>query len=346
MRLRAFLFYILAIAPAALLTAGQFGATVTAKAAGSSEPQAIVVAIDAGHGGSTNPSNPTQPFDPGAIGVNGVLEKDVTLDVAQRLAALLSDDLVAPVLTRNGDQWMDIASREQVATDHHAAVFVSIHCNSFTDPGPSGSLVLYPNDMGQPLAQSLSDALGRDLASSSVPDDGIVLRDNWWNHAPMPTSTVEMAYLSNPHEAGLMATESFRQQVAVSIRDGIEHFDRDIATRKSQILAWRRDHLTTPAPTPRPASSRQGAAVRTGSSSSWAALLLWLLVIGVTASLVRWRHAVLRVANAMFDEAGFTSPVQALTHASRRRRRQRLRIGALSRVAHAVPRSVYDELGF
>jgi N-acetylmuramoyl-L-alanine amidase len=335
--------FVLAIAASLASSVTALGSPVRALAAGQ-PPAPVVIAIDPGHGGTPDPNDPTQPSDPGAIGTNGVLEKDVALDTAKRVAALLQQQLVQPVLTRSTDVWMTIAAREQVAVNAHAALFVSIHCNSFTSPTARGSLVLYPNAMGQPFAQALSDALATGLRPDGVPDDGIQLRDDWWIHAPMPTSTVEMAYLSNPPEAALMATESFREAVAESIVAGMEHFDPQIERTKAAIQAWEAVHGATPPPAPSPA---QGvAAARPPSSGGVPGVVPWLLLLIAAAAALRYRRRLVPLLDAAFDALPLNR--RALHRAMARRRRRRLRSQSLvHRVQPATQhRSVYDDLSF
>ena len=362
MSLRARLLHVLALAPVAALVAAASGTTAHAQGgAASGAPTPIVVAIDAGHGGLPDNSNPSQPFDPGAISDSGLMEKVVTLDVAQRVAALLQQDLVDPVLTRTGDVWVDIPTREQIAIDAHAQLFVSIHVNAYSDPSIGGSLVLYPNQASQAFAQTLEDSLGGDLASAGVGDDGIVLRDNWWIHNPMPTGTVEMAYMSNAHEAALMATGDFRQEVALAIRDGIERYDPQIAQRKAAILAWERAHPGAPPPAPRPAAvshPARPAAPAPSGGSVLGTLFVWLIAAGSLAAAVRWRRPLARtlvpLSAAAIRWAGDGVATMAETlegsrlhRAAARRRRRRLRLNSLTAAPPRwAPRSVYDELSF
>src|SRR5260370_25239577 len=91
-------------------------------------PQQVVV-LDAGHGGSPDNAHPDVPFDPGAVAANGLLEKDVALDLVRRLRSLLESDGVAVVLTRDSDVWMSIEDRSTIANNAHADVFVSCHLN-------------------------------------------------------------------------------------------------------------------------------------------------------------------------------------------------------------------------
>ncbi|WP_186368074.1 N-acetylmuramoyl-L-alanine amidase AmiB [Yersinia kristensenii] len=103
--------------------------TNTASAANSSR---VVVAIDAGHGGQ----------DPGAIGQNGLQEKSVTIAIARRLEALLnSDPMFKPVLTRNGDYFISVMGRSDVARKQGANVLVSIHADAAPNRSATGASV-------------------------------------------------------------------------------------------------------------------------------------------------------------------------------------------------------------
>ena len=131
MRTRARLLNVIAIAPVAALAAASLGPIAHAQTA-SSPPQPIVVAIDPGHGGSASAANPSQLFDPGAIAANGVEEKNVTLDVGRRLAALLAADDVDAVLTRTSDVYLTIPQREQVVAVSFAVVAFSVFVQGLT----------------------------------------------------------------------------------------------------------------------------------------------------------------------------------------------------------------------
>ena len=78
------------------------------------------VVLDAGHGG----------FDPGAIGPNGLREKDVALDIVQRAARLLRADGFDVRTTRDDDRAVPIEHRSAIANAADAALFVSVHCNA------------------------------------------------------------------------------------------------------------------------------------------------------------------------------------------------------------------------
>ncbi|HYN77308.1 MAG TPA: N-acetylmuramoyl-L-alanine amidase [Lamprocystis sp. (in: g-proteobacteria)] len=92
----------------------------------------LVVAIDAGHGGE----------DPGAIGAHGTHEKNVTLSIARRLAALVEKEPgMRPVMIRDRDLFVPLRQRIQKARKAEADIFISIHADAFTDPKVRGSSV-------------------------------------------------------------------------------------------------------------------------------------------------------------------------------------------------------------
>jgi N-acetylmuramoyl-L-alanine amidase len=92
----------------------------------------VVVAIDAGHGGQ----------DPGAIGPNGLKEKNVTIAIAHRLRALLdADPMFKPVLTRSGDYFISVMGRSDVARKQGANVLVSIHADAAPNRSANGASV-------------------------------------------------------------------------------------------------------------------------------------------------------------------------------------------------------------
>jgi N-acetylmuramoyl-L-alanine amidase len=118
------------------------------------------VVIDAGHGG----------HDTGTIGPGGLREKDLVLDVALRLGALIGRQLGADVVyTRSDDVFIPLEDRTKIANDQKADLFISIHANSSPEPSATGVETYYFN--------LSSDKTGLDLAtrenataSSSISD--------------------------------------------------------------------------------------------------------------------------------------------------------------------------------
>lgn len=102
-------------------TAKRLFAQVAALSAPPSRPTPIRVVIDPGHGGK----------DPGTVGAKGLEEKEVVLDVAQRLHRLLTQrDHIEPLLTRSDDRFVSLEERTTFAQQRGADLFVSIHVNS------------------------------------------------------------------------------------------------------------------------------------------------------------------------------------------------------------------------
>ncbi|EPN9382967.1 N-acetylmuramoyl-L-alanine amidase AmiB [Cronobacter malonaticus] len=92
----------------------------------------VVVAIDAGHGGQ----------DPGAIGPGGVREKNVTIAIARKLRTLLNDDpMFKGVLTRDGDYFISVMGRSDVARQQNANLLVSIHADAAPNRDATGASV-------------------------------------------------------------------------------------------------------------------------------------------------------------------------------------------------------------
>ncbi|WJM86908.1 N-acetylmuramoyl-L-alanine amidase AmiB [Dickeya chrysanthemi] len=92
----------------------------------------IIVAIDAGHGGQ----------DPGASGPGGLHEKNVTISIARKLRAIMSaDPAFKPVLTRDGDYFISVMGRSDVARKQGANLLVSIHADAAPNRGATGASV-------------------------------------------------------------------------------------------------------------------------------------------------------------------------------------------------------------
>jgi N-acetylmuramoyl-L-alanine amidase len=101
------------------------------------------IVIDAGHGG----------HDTGTIGPNGLLEKDVVLDVAKRLGRLLDSRLGAEVVyTRQDDTFIPLETRTAIANRERADLFISIHANSSHDSDARGVETYYLNFTSSPEA--------------------------------------------------------------------------------------------------------------------------------------------------------------------------------------------------
>jgi len=116
------------------------------------------IVIDAGHGG----------HDSGTIGVDGLQEKDVVLDVALRVGKLLHERLGAEIIyTRSDDTFIPLETRTAIANKAQADLFLSIHANSSSDSSARGVETYYLNFTSQP------DALEVAARENAVSDQSI-----------------------------------------------------------------------------------------------------------------------------------------------------------------------------
>lgn len=132
------------------------GVTAASAPAGSPAPTSVtpaqpaverplIVAVDAGHGGE----------DPGTRGPKGVLEKDVALSMARKLAKLINSEKgMKAVLIRDGDYYVGLKDRVAKARDAQADLFVSIHCNSYKDRRMEGTAVYMLSQRGASSSQA------------------------------------------------------------------------------------------------------------------------------------------------------------------------------------------------
>ncbi|HWY69630.1 MAG TPA: N-acetylmuramoyl-L-alanine amidase [Terriglobales bacterium] len=118
------------------------------------------IVVDAGHGG----------HDTGTIGPNGLLEKDLVLDVALRLGKLLEQKLGADVVyTRHDDTFIPLETRTAIANQNQADLFISIHANSSSDPSARGVETYYLNFTSSPEALEVA-ARENSVSETSVHD--------------------------------------------------------------------------------------------------------------------------------------------------------------------------------
>lgn len=167
------------------------------------------VIIDAGHGG----------FDRGGIPRQRVPEKIMTLDVAQRLRAVLEANGYLVRMTRNSDVFVPLPTRVAIANSHRDAIFVSIHFNSARRAGANGIETYFYSRESLPLAS----AVHYHVASGAPSPNRGVRRRGYYvlRRTRVPAVLVECGFLTNPTEARYAQTSSYRQQLAEEIARGI-----------------------------------------------------------------------------------------------------------------------------
>ena len=194
---------------------GWEGATMTASIVTVAQPLAgYSVTLDAGHGGIYS----------GAY-YERIMEKELTLDITLRVARLLEERGCRVVLTRWGDQTVDLYDRCDIANAAHTDIFVSIHANaSVTSSTFQGTYTYsYPGSVkGAQLAQALQDAT---VAAAGSIDRGIltanfvVLRETW-----MPAALVETGFMTCHEELMRLGDPDYRGKLAQGIAQGVEDY--------------------------------------------------------------------------------------------------------------------------
>ena len=186
--------------------------------------QGKTIIIDPGHGGS----------DSGAIGPDGVMEKDVTFAVAKKVQSILESSGAKVIMTRtddvdvygiNASDRQELQARVDVGRRNpNANVFLSIHANSFTNPQAHGTATYYyaKSDSDGLLAQALQAGM---IEQGGLYDRG-VSEANFYviKYSIMPAALVEMAFVSNPTEEDLLNSDSFQDKMAKGICKGLSTF--------------------------------------------------------------------------------------------------------------------------
>src|SRR5437870_10625167 len=180
-------------------------ATRTSESSGS----LTTVVIDAGHGG----------HDRGGIPGQRIAEKDMTLDVAQRLRNVLAASGYRVVMTRDSDVFVPLGTRVAIANSYRNAIFVCVHFNATKRMGASGIETYFYSRDSLPLASAIHHFVvgGAPSASRGVRRRGYyVLRKT-----SIPAVLVECGFLTNPTEGAYAQTASYRQKLAEEIAAGV-----------------------------------------------------------------------------------------------------------------------------
>ena len=201
---------------------------ILAPAVHPSPAQGHSIVIDPGHGGS----------DSGAVGYAGLREKDVALAVSKRLKELLYEAGAAVIMTRTEDADVshagsspsrELGARVDVSREHpEAEIFLSVHCNSFTNPDAHGMETYYypKTDADEHLATLLNEELAE---AGGLYNRGVkYARFYVLRQTNIPASLVELGFLSNPDEEALLADTNYQEKLAQALLRAIErYFDEE-----------------------------------------------------------------------------------------------------------------------
>ncbi len=182
------------------------------------------VVIDAGHGGS----------DPGKVGINGSLEKDINLSIALILKQFLEANDVEVVLTRETDDGLyddnasnkkvqDMKQRVSIIEGTAPKVTVSIHQNSYPEEYVHGAQVFYYDTSveGKKLAGIIQERLVEDIDPANKRQ--VKANDSYYllKKTATPIVIVECGFLSNNQEAAKLADPLYQEKLAWAIHLGI-----------------------------------------------------------------------------------------------------------------------------
>lgn len=210
-----------------LLAVYMYSVGADAIAAHKDREAAWFVVIDAGHGGN----------DPGKVGINNVLEKDVNLKIAQKLKQLLEAQDIEVIMTRTEDKGLydetdnnkkisDMKKRCEIVNDSGAHLMVSIHQNSYVSPGVKGAQTFYYS--GSEQSRQAAGFIQKNLINTLDKSNGRTEKanNNYYMllNVKCPAVIVECGFLSNPTETALLIEDSYQDSVAWAIHLGIMQY--------------------------------------------------------------------------------------------------------------------------
>lgn len=199
---------------------------------GSGEKKKYIVCVDPGHGGT----------DPGKVGINGQLEKDINLAIAKKLKTYLEASDVTVVLTRDKDMGLyssgdahkkmaDMRKRCQLIGEAKPDLVISIHQNSYHEEAIRGGQVFYykTSVRGKQLAQILQERFDYVLGDANKRQ--AKANDNYYLllHVKEPIIIAECGFLSNWEEAEKLETKEYQDRLAWTLHMGImEYLNQEI----------------------------------------------------------------------------------------------------------------------
>ena len=199
---------------------------------GSGEKKKYIVCVDPGHGGT----------DPGKVGINGQLEKDINLEIAKKLKTYLEASDVTVVLTRDKDMGLyssgdahkkmaDMRKRCQLIGEAKPDLVISIHQNSYHEEAIRGGQVFYykTSVRGKQLAQILQERFDYVLGDANKRQ--AKANDNYYLllHVKEPIIIAECGFLSNWEEAEKLETKEYQDRLAWTLHMGImEYLNQEI----------------------------------------------------------------------------------------------------------------------
>ncbi len=228
--------------------------------------QSRTIVIDAGHGG----------FDRGGVPYQRIGEKNLTLDVAQRLARIMRSAGYRVIMTRDSDVFIPLGQRVAIANRYRGAIFVSVHFNSASRSGANGiETYYYRSD-----AASLAANIHRNVVAGAPSENRGIRRRGYYvlRRTNIPGVLVECGFLTNPTEGRYALDSNYREKLAQNIARGIQRQPPPFLRPMSRSSAASPEVLPQPFNGPdfvraaprssKASSSRKGKASRKSSSKS------------------------------------------------------------------------------
>lgn len=191
------------------------------------EKKPITIVIDPGHGGR----------DPGKVGVNNALEKDVNLSISLKLKNLLEQNDIKVIMTREEDIGLyseddsnkkraDLNARVGIIKDSGADLAVSIHQNSFTEEYVKGAQVFFHSKSQQ--GKQLAEIMQAQIIKTIADDNHRKAKSNsnyyMLTKTACPLVIVECGYMSNIRESALLVDEAYQEKMAYAIHLAIMRY--------------------------------------------------------------------------------------------------------------------------
>lgn len=185
----------------------------------------LTIGIDAGHGG---------PQSNGAVGLSGLKEKDMNLDMAYQLKGILEKQGAKVVLSREVDEGMTIRERQDKFIENKCDIVISIHCNAGGGPlSTLGTSTYYRYNVYKPLAE---DILGYLLEMEGVKNFGMVGNFNFSLSAitDFPCVLVETLFISSLWEEEQLADPAFRKAMMENVAKGLNDYIKECRIAEGQ----------------------------------------------------------------------------------------------------------------
>ncbi|ABO48814.1 cell wall hydrolase/autolysin [Desulforamulus reducens MI-1] len=198
------------------------------------------IVVDPGHGGR----------DPGKIGLSGVPEKEINLEVSKRLAAVLGQMGAAIIMTREADvdlsdssasgwkskKQQDLTRRTDMANERKADLYISVHCNAYTSPREHGAQVF--SQPGSEDSKRLAECVQSEMAALLKNTNRKAKQVDYFalRKTKMPAAIVEIGFITNPKEDELLRDPLYQSKVAWSIAAGIIKYYADLEERENQKI--------------------------------------------------------------------------------------------------------------